>query len=319
MTRVSRGLAVLLSLSALASCDELKKKLGKGGDADASADASSASAEVPDSAPPPAAGPTAANVDDIARFTDEKKLDAPGVAAIVQRPSNVREVPAVGKVVAALPKGTSVTQWSLRDKYIVVTFDDPKTPGRKLMGWVTQDAFSAALVADAGVKPLTCTAPELALISDAPFCGRICSKDGECPAGQACSGSAAKLKNGKAGDSVTVCAQIVVHDAGAPVTPPAAAPDAGASVGPGPNVVVLLDAGAAKPADAGAPATPASTDPDLADPVAGKCAADFFLVPKDKKCHRLCPTFKECKVQSHSCVGCGTGVKVCSAVRGLCQ
>lgn len=319
MTRVSRGAAVLLSLAALASCDELKKKLGKG-DADAGGDAATAVVEVPDSAPPVAAGPAAANEDDIARFTDEKKFDAPGVAAVVQQPSNVREVPAVGKVVAALPKGASVTQWSQRDKYFIVAFDDPKTPGRKLMGWVAQSAFSSAIAADAGVKPLTCTPPEIALVSDGPICGRVCSKDSECPAKQACTGSAAKLKNGKASDSVTVCAPIVVHDAGAPPAQPVVVADAGTS--PGPNLIVLLDAG--KPAttvDAGAPPPPPPPPPganaDIADPVAGKCAANFVLVSKDGKCHRLAPNPAAC-AKGNFVTSCD-GKNVCSAVRGLCK
>lgn len=313
---------MLLLLAAVSSCDELKKKLGGGG-ADASADAAVVVVEVPDSAPPPAVGPIAANEDDVARFPDEKKNDPP-VPATVQRVANVREVPAVGKIVAALPKGAAVLQHSQRDTYYVVSFDDPKTPGRRLMGWVTQDVFSGAAVVDAGVKPLVCVPPSIALFSDTAFCGRVCAKDSECPAGQVCNGSAAKLKNGKPSDSTTVCAAQVTHDAGAPS---AFGVDAGSLVNPGGlrGLGALFDAGGAKPAtvDAGvAPPPPpaAGGDLDVVDPTGGKCAAGFFLVPKDGKCHRLCPGFTECKqAATKRCVACGTGIKVCSAVNGLCQ
>ena len=315
-------MAVLLLLAAASSCDELKKKLGGGG-ADAAADAALAVAEVPDSAPPPAVGPIAANEDDVARFPDEKKND-PAVPATIQRVANVREVPAVGKLVASLPKGAAVLQHSQRDTFYVVSFDDPKTPGRRLMGWVTQDAFAGGTVVDAGVKPLVCPPPAIALFSDTAFCGRVCAKDSECPAGQVCNGSAAKLKNGKPSDSVTVCAAQVTHDAGAPS---AILADAGGLVGPGglKGLGLLLDAGA-KPAtvDAAAPPPPPppppSGDLDVVDPAGGKCAAGFLLVPKDGKCHRLCPGFKECKqAATQRCVACGAGIKVCSAVNGLCQ
>lgn len=316
MTRqLSRGAAVLFLLAAVANCDALKKKLGGG--ADAGADGAVVTVEVPDSAPPPVAGPLAANEDDVARFPDETKIEVP---ATVQRPSNVREVPAVGKVIAALAKGAAVTQIAQRDKFFLVTFDDAKTPGRKLMGWVINDAFVPVAAADAGVKPLTCTPPDIALFSDSAFCGRACAKDSECPAGQVCKGSATRLKNGKPSDSVTVCSAAVTHDAGAPH----AADAGGAFIAPTPGRLASLfgtDAGA-KPVDAGAAPTPAAPagDLDVVEPVSGKCATGFFLVPKDKKCHRLCPGFTECKqAATQRCVGCGAGIKVCSAVNGLCQ
>lgn len=310
MKRLSRGAAALLLLAAIANCDALKKKAG-----DAGADAATATADIPDSAPPVAPGPAAANEDDIARFPDETKLE---VASTIQRNSNAREVPSVGKLVASLPKGTAVTQVAQRDKYFLVVFDDARTPGRKLMGWVIQDAFSPLPTSDAGVKPLTCTAPDVPLFSDTAFCGRTCTKDADCGAGHVCKGTASLLKNGRPEGNVTVCSAFVTHDAGAPAMTIADA--GGASPGRLSALYGSLDAGA-KPADPGTTPPPAAGgDLDIVDPVSGKCAAGFFLVPKDKKCHRLCPTFVECKNPSTKrCVGCGTGIKVCAAASGLCQ
>jgi hypothetical protein len=311
MTRLSRVLTVLPLLALLASCDAIKNKL-KGAGADAGDDAATAIAEVPDSAPPPAIQPIGANENDVARFPDEVPLDTP---ATVQRVANVRVVPAVGALVAALPKGTTVTQRAQREKYFLVSFDDPKTPGQKLAGWVTQDAFSAVVsTSDAGVKPLTCTAPDIPLFSDVAFCGRACAKDSECPAGQVCKGSAARLKNGKPSDSTTVCSAIVTHDAGAPVV---VASDAGAGgLGLRPSFLTLGGDAGAKVIDAGA--APAA-DLDVVDAKNGQCEVGFLYVKQDKKCHRLCPSFNCKNAATQRCIKCGTGVKICSAVNDLCK
>ncbi len=309
-------LTVLPLLALLASCDALKNKLkGASADADAGEDAAVVVvAEVPDSAPPPAVLPIGANEDDIARFPDEVPLDTP---ATVLRPSNVRVVPAVGALVLALPKGTVVTQRAQREKFFLVSFDDPKTPGQKLAGWVTQDAFAAVVAAsDAGVKPLTCTAPDIPLFSDFAFCGRACAKDTECPAGQVCKGSAARMKNGKPAESTTVCSAMVTHDAGAPLA--VAADAGGGGLGLRPSFL-SLGGGGAKPADAGAAPAPAGPELDVVDSPNGQCAVGFLYVKQDKKCHRLCPAF-DCKnPATQRCIKCGTGVKICSAVNDLCK
>jgi hypothetical protein len=311
MRDLFRGACVLAMLAAVASCGLLKKK----GDADAASDAA-AEAAATDTPPadtaaaadggaaPAIAAPTAANVDDIARFPDETKLE--NVSATTKRWATVREAPQTGKPVASLNANTTVTQISQRQSYFVVVFDSPKEPGKKLMGWIHQDAFSP--VADAGIKMLTCGKGETPLFSDGVFCGRVCQTDGECPPGQACKGSAQKLtKDMKPGDSVTVCTVFAVPDAGG-----------GGGGLPKPKFLTVDAGGGPTPPQ---PTTPPSTPPtpagDVVDPTGGACPANFLLVPKDGKCHKLCPKF-DCQKATQFCINC-SGQKVCSANRDLCK
>lgn len=287
MTTFWRSAVAVSLIAAIASCNLLKKK-DEG--TDAAADA--AVAEVPDSAPVAAARAPASNEADIARFPDETKLE--DVAASIQRWANVREAPVSGKVVTALNKGASVVEIGQRDKYFLIVFDNPKDSTKKLLGWIHQDAFTPAPAVDAGIKPLTCAAGETTLFSDTPFCGKVCSANTDCPAGQACKGSAQKLVGGKPADSVTVCTVFSPPDAGAP-TPP-----------------TVVDAGAPK-VDAGPPAPAA----DIVDPTGGACPTGYQLVSKDKKCHRTCFAFN-CRKETQFCIKCD-GVKVCSATRDLCK
>ncbi len=274
----------ILSLAGMSACGLLKKK---GADeADAGEDA--AVAEVVDAAPPPAAAPVASNVDDVARFPDEKAID--NVAATIQRITNVREIPAVGKVVATLAKGGTVTQVASRGTAFLVVFDNPKD-SKRVMGWVGQEAFTALPAVDAGVKVLTCTAPEIALISDLPFCGRTCVNDPDCPAGQACKGHANKFVNAKFGDAVGVCTVFNAPTAptrtAAVVTPPVPA------VIPVPVV-------------------------DVADSVGGRCAVGFQLV--GTKCHKICTAAGQCRGNFKCALAgpkCGN-VAVCDINTKLC-
>lgn len=317
---------VLVGLSVV-SCATLKKKI-LGEDLDASAEAgvvAESDASVIPVEPAPLAAIGATNEDDVARFPDEERLA--NVSATLLRATQAREVPSLGGVVANLAKGTVVTQISQRDgKYFLVTFPNPKAPTTTLMGWVHADTFVAPGVAvDAGpAKPLTCTAPLVAVLTDVPTCARICTKDGDCAAGETCHGSGQRMKDGKPGDGVTICSMVVHKDAGAPAAPtdagakpatadagaaPAATVDAGAK-----PATIVLDAGA-KPAAAAA----ATTEVDVVAPAGGACAVGFMLVKKDNKCHRLCPTFGECKQkETRNCIGCD-GNKVCSADRELCK
>lgn len=287
-----RAISVLsiVSFAGMIGCGLLKKK---GGDeVDAAAEA--AVAEVVDAAPPPAAAPIAANVDDVARFPDEKPLE--NVAATIQRTTNVREIPSVGKIVASLAKGGSVTQVAQRGTAFLVVFENPKDQ-KKLMGWVGQEAFTAAPVADAGVKALTCAAPEVPLLSDGPFCGRICTGDGDCPAGQACKGAANKFTNAKLGDAVTVC---TVFTPGA-ARPSVAPVDSGRAVTP--------------------PPSPSASLPsvDVLAPSGGACPAGFLLVVKDGQCHKTCiPSAGQCRVASKFCTPC-QGSNVCAARLNFCK
>jgi hypothetical protein len=291
MTTLFRGafrtLSILsvVSLAGVVGCGLLKKK---GGDeADAAAEA--AVAEVVDAAPPPPAAPIAANVDDVARFPDEKPIE--NVTATVQRnATNVREIPSVGKVVATLAKGGTVTQVAQRGTAFLVVFENPKDQ-KKLMGWVSQEAFTAAPVVEAGIKVLTCTAPEVPLLSDGPFCGRICAGDADCPAGQACKGAANKFTNAKLGDAVTVCTVF---------TPGAARP-----------TIVSVDAGRAA-------VTPPPPPPPPPPPV--KCPAGQIFVAQDKACHQSPCKVGSCPAAQPLCIQCsGSLICVAPGARQLCK
>ena len=287
-----RTLSILsiLSLAGMVGCGLLKKKGGDEGDAAAEA----AVAEAVDAAPPPAAAPIAANVDDVARFPDEKPLE--NVAATIQRTTNVREIPSVGKVVATLAKGGTVTEVAQRGTAFLVVFENPKDQ-KKLMGWVGQESFTAQ-VTDAGIKALTCTAPEVPLLSDGPFCGRVCVNDVDCPGGQACKGHANKFTNAKLGDAVGVC---TVFNAGGPV----------ASIDAGRAVVVTPPVPSPPPA-----AIPVPTA-DVSAPVGGACPAGFLLITKDGQCHRRC-TVGQCRVATRFCSPC-QGTTVCTSTLTFCR
>lgn len=321
MRSLVRGSAALAFVMFVVSCSSLLKK--KGVD-DAGVEAST-EAEVVDAAPPPAAAALATNEGDVARFPDEAKLG--DVKATLQRTYNVREAPPAGVIVVGLPKGITVTQVAQRDKSFLIVFDDPKAPGTKLMGWIHRDAFSI-VVADAG--PLECAKGEMALFGDTTFCGKPCSADAECPAGQACKGQANKsLPNGKAGDGVTICVLYHPHDAGAPV-----ALDAGkASVADAghPGVVdagKVVDAGTPPKPDAAAPApTPTGPAADVVAPTGGKCPDSFVLVAKTNKCHRSCANgttvvqrLASCRNAKPLCIKCDKDEKkVCADTQDQCR
>lgn len=271
-------------------CGLLGKKAG--GDA-ADAEAEAAVAEVAEAAPPPVAAPAAANENDVSRFPDEKKLE--NVTATIQRQTNVREIPGIGKVVATLAKGGTVTEIAQRSTFFLVVFENPKDQ-KKLMGWISQDSFTAQ--ADAGVKPLTCTLPETLLISDnSPLCGKVCTADVDCPSGQACKGRANKFATGKIGDIVDVCTVF---------TPPTAATTPRA-------VLPLADAGGGVAQAVLTVPTPAG---NVGDPVGLRCAPNFTLVAKDGKCHKNCNLIGQCG--KDSCILCA-GAKVCSPNKTLCN
>jgi len=256
-------------LAGILAC-ELLKKTPDAGDPDAAA-VTTVVADTGASPPPPPAA-LAVNEGDIARFPDEQKLD--NVPATVQRFYNVRDAPPAGKIVGTVTKGATVAQIAKRGWYFLILFD---APAGKTMGWVNAEAFSA--IVDAGIPEPKCVAPEVALISDTGFCGRVCDKDADCPSGQACKGTANKWKaGGKAGDGVQVCTVFAPHpvDAGHPL------------------VVVVIDSGPPTAIDAGKPVLPAPTS-DIVAPTAGQCPPLYVTVSKDGQCHRSCPKPSDCR------------------------
>ena len=235
-------------ICALTACP--KKKV------DASDAAAEASVAATDAAP---AGPEATNADAIARFPDETPIDHQ--AATVQWASNnARKSPPSGDVVATLPKGTNVVQIASHDKYILITFDNPKNAGERLEGWVLKDVFSAQ---PAVLPKSACPAGQTLLQGDETFCGKICKVDTDCAGGQACTGTAQIAHDGGTGDTVHNCVAIVHTDGGAPTPAPK---DAGGGGGGGP------------------PAGPMVMDPGAGN----TCAANYKLAGIDNKCHRSC-------------------------------
>lgn len=296
--KLFRGISFLsLALVTVTACSFLKK----GGD-DGGVEAGAAAAEEAGAAatPPPAAG-AAANEDDIARFPDETKMN--DAAATVRRPYNVRDAPPAGAVVAGVNPGQGVTQVASRGTYVLITFDDAKQ-AKKLMGWVHKDAFLPQ-AADAGIAEPKCAAGEIGLVVDNHGeCGKACDKDGDCPTGQACHGSAAKYVKGKAGDSVQVCTVFHPHDAGAP------AKDAGSAVTPVDAGAGAVDAGGSKLAPQTAMIAPSQL---------GVCPDNAALVKKDNKCHIKCPKAADCdKFTPKGFCGTCDGNRVCNAERGFC-
>ena len=290
MTTFSRGIRLVCCSIALAALVPFVSGCPKKGGDGADAEAEAAVAEVAEAAAPAAAVAAATNENDVSRFPDEKKLE--NVAATILRQTNVREIPGIGKVVATLAKGGTVTEIAQRSTFFLVVFDNPKD-SKRIMGWVSQDAFTAQ--ADAGLKVLTCTAPETPLLSDGPFCGKICAGDVDCPAGQACKGAANKFVNAKIGDAVTVCTVFT------PPTPKAVLPLA--PVAPVAPVAVV-------------PAVLPIPNADVTAATAGRCPVGFSLV-KDGQCHKNC-IIGQCRKETTFCISCGAA-KVCSATRDLCK
>jgi len=308
MRIVVRVAGALTCVMLVVSCSGLLKKKGE---EDAGTDAAVVTEVAEAAAPVPAPAAIAANEGDVARFPDEVKVDKTDT---LKRGYNVREAPPAGTVVAALAKGTTVTQIASRPPYFLIVFDDPKAPGTKAMGWVHRDAFSA-VVQDAG--PLVCPKGEIALFGDQPFCGKLCSADGDCPGGQACKGQANKLlPTGKAGDGVTVCTVFHPHDAGAPPPPK---PDAGPTPPPTPTP----DAGKPATPDAGKAEPAPGPAADVVAATNGTCPGNFVLVKKTGKCHRPCTTAAagtECKNNPHFCIKCDNDTKrVCGETQTQCR
>lgn len=296
MTTISRGIRLISAVSLVAviplvtGCGLLKKK----GDDAADAAAEAAVAEVAEAAPPPVATPAAANENDVSRFPDEKKLE--NVTATLLRPTNVREIPGIGKVVASLAKGGTVTEIAQRSTFFLVVFANPSDQ-KQLMGWISESSFTApvALVA----KPLTCVLPESPLIQvttpvqDAPFCGKVCVNDVDCPTGQACKGNANKFVNAKISDAVRVCTIFTAPTA--------------ATVAPGGRLTTVQITPLPQP-----PATVG-----VLAPFQGKCPDGFSLI-KDGQCHRAGCRINSCPASARLCVPCNGGT-VCSATPDVCK
>ncbi len=281
------GLAILL-----AGCPNKK------GDAsDAAADAGAVDATI-------AAAPEAANSEAIAHFPDETAIDHQA-ATLQWAKNNARKAPPSGEIIATLAKGTSVVQIATHDKYMLITFDNPKNPSERLMGWVIKDAFNPP---GAVVPRGPCPPGQTQLLGDEIFCGKVCKLDTECPAGQACTGTAQTvLRDGGGGGTVKDCSAIVRpagSDAGAPVATDAGAPVSTDSGAPGvadAGPPATTDAGASKDAGGGGATTDAGGGGGgggggamVVEPGAGgTCPAGYKMGQPDGKCHHTCTPGKD--------------------------
>ena len=276
---------LLVMVSVLVGCP---KKKGDAGDASAEASAATDAAA--------AAGPEAANADAVAHFPDEAAIDHQA-ATLQWATNNARKSPPSGEVVAVLPKGTNVVQISSHDKYVLVTFDNPKNAGERLMGWVVKDAFNAQTFI---VPKGPCPSGQTQLLADQIFCGKVCKVDTECPGGQACTGTAQLvLHDAGAGASVKNCTAIVrpaVADAGTPVVVADASAPAVVDAGPAPTAA---DAGAPKDAGGGGVVADAGGGGGgggamVVEPGAGAtCPAGYKMGHPDEKCHHTCTPGKD--------------------------
>lgn len=137
-----RNPATLL-LVFVAGCGLLGKK-----DQDAGVDMTSAIDAAAVVAPPGA--PIGKNAAGVARFATEVAADEPKMIGQTATP---RTQPSGGAVVATLKTGTIVTRIATNAGHSLIVFPDPNVPADNLMGWVTEAAFSAAVIPkkDAGV------------------------------------------------------------------------------------------------------------------------------------------------------------------------
>lgn len=220
--RSLRGFAFVGVAFAVAGCPQKHE---------AATDAATSAAPVASSSAPAAPAPEAANEGDIKRYPGvETKLDHVP-ATILAYVATVRSDASSGaSLVAALKKGTDAVKIAQKDTFYLITFTDPGSPGRKVMGWVDQKAF-VAVIWDASKHFITCPAPQKAIVLDiGEQCVTPCDPNNDtCAAGQACNGDAPRSNQGQAGDNIEFCV-VGVKKGGTP-TPPATT-DAGTTPTP---------------------------------------------------------------------------------------
>ena len=155
----------------------------------------------------------------------------------------MRKAPQGGAVVAVLKKGAPVVQVASHAFFFLITFDDPKKPDQRLMGWVFRDAFKKAAVA--GASPTHgsscydnaagfCNDPELACPAgqkhfdfEGDYCAKPCTVDADCTPGTCSSEDHALMAHGKSIGRAHHC-----FYANGETTPPKPSPSASASAAP---------------------------------------------------------------------------------------
>jgi len=132
----------------------------------------------------------AENVGSIKRMPDEAKL-TPSTVQILIPTAAVRTQPFGDKRVIDLPFGASATKVARVREYYLVTFDDPNVRGRRLAGWLHQDAIdSRAVHSPEQMAKLGCRQGEVQLETFGELCATPCNNDADCKAasGGVCDG-----------------------------------------------------------------------------------------------------------------------------------
>ncbi len=203
--RISAAATVAIVL-ALTGCGVFGKKGDDGGAGDTPG-AIDAAAVV--AAP---GAPIGKNSAAVARFATEAALNEPKMIGQTATP---RTSPSGGTVVGTLKTGTIVTRIATNGGHSLIVFPDPNVSTDNLMGWVTEAAFSAAVipktavdsgvvvvdagtpavvdagapaVVDAGAPPkANCAAPGIAVVipgtTNSYQCRKPCAADADCKKG----------------------------------------------------------------------------------------------------------------------------------------
>ena len=223
--------------------------------------------------------PAAANENDVSRFPDEKKLE--NVAATIQRQTNVREIPGIGKVVATLAKGGTVTEIAQRSTFFLVVFDNPKDQ-KKLMGWISQDAFTAP-GRRRRRRSLTCTAARDAALQRRSVLREDLRDRRRLPDGSGVQGRGEQVREREARRRRRPSAPLRSRSrrASRRRSPPVAPIAGRRSVAAGRAAVSRRS-------------SPIRATSDVVGAVGGRCPAGFSLIVKDGQCHRNCKII-ECR------------------------
>jgi hypothetical protein len=127
MRRVAVAVAILVAVPA---CGILKKGAGDDGGASVTVGATGA-----------------ANEKDVLRYPEEVKV-ASQQATVLKDGTQPRTFPGTGVPVATLGKGYTVTKLATYfSTGVLVIFDDPTTPGQKLLGWLGPEDLGAVATA----------------------------------------------------------------------------------------------------------------------------------------------------------------------------
>lgn len=140
---------IVLGLSVLAACPGKKKQADDGG-AGAAAEAGAM------------AGPGGfvdkpiENEKEVTEYPQERDVNE---VAVLLRDTKARKSPPNGPEIASLPANTTVKKLVQKESSFRIAFDDPTT-GKRLCGWVPEDAFSPAPVATATATHTAHAAPK---------------------------------------------------------------------------------------------------------------------------------------------------------------